>query len=270
MHYVNLSEYFVLSDRHTGALEVYHAASLKFTPKLVYFAPPTYTLRKQLSVIDYTANKDREIARDNEGNEKTVRVYSRVSDTYHLRTVKAPKKDPHVRPLLEAAVRLRHRTSIVGEVHREGDPCSIFPYVHRGPGEWETKEALLASRAAHSRFRAMAAASHGEAAASVAVAPAPIGVAADDVAVASAPIGVAADDVAVAPAPIGVAADDVAVAPAPIGVAADDVAVAPAPIGVAADDVAVAPAVVELPANMPEARQSGRRRKAPRRYSPPL
>ncbi|KAF0314703.1 hypothetical protein FJT64_000063 [Amphibalanus amphitrite] len=246
MHYVNLSEYFVLSDRHTGALEVYHAASLKFTPKLVYFAPPTYTLRKQLSVIDYTANKDREIARDNEGNEKTVRVYSRVSDTYHLRTVKAPKKDPHVRPLLEAAVRLRHRTSIVGEVHREGDPCSIFPYVHRGPGEWETKEALLASRAAHSRFRA------------------------DDVAVASAPIGVAADDVAVAPAPIGVAADDVAVAPAPIGVAADDVAVAPAPIGVAADDVAVAPAVVELPANMPEARQSGRRRKAPRRYSPPL
>ena len=83
---------------------------------------------------------------------RLVRVYSRVSDTYHLRPVKVAKADPHVGPLLEAAVRLRRQRTIVGEVRREDDPRNIFPYVHRKPSDSETREALLASRAAHGRF----------------------------------------------------------------------------------------------------------------------
>ena len=57
-----------------------------------------------------------------------------------------------MRPLIEAAVRLRYETNIMGSVQHEGDPRHIFPYVHRGPRADETKEALRASRASHSRF----------------------------------------------------------------------------------------------------------------------
>ena len=52
-------------------------------------------MRKRLAVL-HTANKDREIARDKEGKENMVRVFSRVSDCYHMRPVKVAKEDPHV------------------------------------------------------------------------------------------------------------------------------------------------------------------------------
>ena len=79
-------------------------------------------------------------------------MYSRVSDVYHPRSLRVPKQDPHVRPILEAAVRRRHETTIVGEVHWEDDPTKIFPYVHRGSRADETREVLLATRASRSRF----------------------------------------------------------------------------------------------------------------------
>ncbi|KAF0308507.1 Cathepsin L-like proteinase [Amphibalanus amphitrite] len=148
-----------------------HAASdASMTPKqkrrkLVTSTPRDSTLHDADDACDYTdyvfvfdstGDEDHEMPRNNEGKyEKTVRVYNRVRDTCHPRSVKAPKKDPHVRRPLEAAVRLKHRISVEEEVHHEGDPRSPFPYVHRGASERETKEALLASRDAHNRLAGM-------------------------------------------------------------------------------------------------------------------
>ena len=83
---------------------------------------------------------------------RMVRVFSRVSDAFHLRPVKVAKEDPHILPLLESAVHRRRSTIITDSVEHEGDPRKICPYIHRGPRPCETVDALRALRASRSRF----------------------------------------------------------------------------------------------------------------------
>ncbi|XP_037080948.1 uncharacterized protein LOC119101644 isoform X3 [Pollicipes pollicipes] len=123
---------FVVNYRRTDNLEVFHAASLEYTPKPKYFAPLDFVTRKRAAVLDWSAHRSRDYARDEEGNVKTSRVSSRVSDQYIVRPVKAPKTFPHVRPLLEAIVDRRMQVAITGpsEALRWGTP----PRAPRTPG----------------------------------------------------------------------------------------------------------------------------------------
>ncbi|XP_037078931.1 uncharacterized protein LOC119099943 isoform X2 [Pollicipes pollicipes] len=105
---------FVVTCRHTDNLEMFHTDSLVYAPKLTYFEPSTFVARKRAAVLEWSSHLGRGYATDEEGNVKTSRVYSRVSDQYVVRPVKVPKTFPHVRPLLEAIVN-RHMNVTVAD-----------------------------------------------------------------------------------------------------------------------------------------------------------
>ncbi|XP_037071382.1 eIF-2-alpha kinase activator GCN1-like [Pollicipes pollicipes] len=112
--------------------------------------PPNFVTRKRAAVLDWSAHRSRGYARDDEGNVKTSRVYSRVSDQYILRLVKAPKAFPHVHPLLEAIADRRMQVTITGPSEHSG---VAHPLVHHGPWADESRESLAESRARHSPFK---------------------------------------------------------------------------------------------------------------------
>ena len=96
-----------------------------------FFRPPGYLMRMQLTAIDYTENKNRDFARDKEGNMRFQKLYNKKTKMWRPVPIKVPKSFIYMRGIFIDMLqrRIDHRKNNVA-MHRkkrmdEFDPRNI-------------------------------------------------------------------------------------------------------------------------------------------------
>lgn len=110
---------------HTGPLECFHSALLKYTPKRQHFSYPVMLARTELAVMDHNANLGRDQATDKLGKPRFNVVYPKRSRTWIARPIYTPKTHEWREQLLTQVVAAKRSGTTLPQVDTSSLPTNI-------------------------------------------------------------------------------------------------------------------------------------------------
>ena len=98
---------YLTSFNHTGTLEVFHSLYNKYCPKRLHFHYGGMVARSQLAVMDHNSSVDLGQAKTKTGQLRYKQVFSRVTQSWVVKKIKAPKDKCYIDDIVEETLYIR-------------------------------------------------------------------------------------------------------------------------------------------------------------------